>query len=184
MVLFLILLPFGAFASLMMVTSSIVSLFVAAGIAIATVVYDLAAGRSLKMLPAGSALVFAAIAFYILLIDCHVSNPSVRFAVDAGVFAIAVVSLAVGRPFTIEYARELVDAETLQFPSFHRVNTILTLVWTGAFALMLVTNLLMIYAPTLPLWVGVAITFAARSSAAYFTRWYPRLSSDQSVAGF
>jgi hypothetical protein len=31
-----------------------------------------------------------------------------------------------------------------------------------------------IYVPSLPLWVGIAIAFAARNSAVYFTRWYPQ----------
>ena len=41
-------------------------------------------------------------------------------------------------------------------------------------AMMLVADILMIYAPSLPLWVGVAIAFAARNGAAYFTKWYPQ----------
>ena len=38
---------------------------------------------------------------------------------------------------------------------------------------MMAANVLMIYLPSLPLWAGVAIVFAARNSAAYFTKWYP-----------
>ena len=32
----------------------------------------------------------------------------------------------------------------------------------------------MIYMPGLPLWSGLAIAFAARNTAAYFTKWYPQ----------
>jgi hypothetical protein len=39
---------------------------------------------------------------------------------------------------------------------------------------MLMANALMIYLPGLPLWSGLAIAFAARNTALYFTRWYPR----------
>jgi hypothetical protein len=38
---------------------------------------------------------------------------------------------------------------------------------------MMLANILMIYLPSVPLWAGVAIVFAARNSAAYFTKWYP-----------
>jgi hypothetical protein len=31
----------------------------------------------------------------------------------------------------------------------------------------------MIYSPGLPLWAGIAIVFAARNTAMYFTKWYP-----------
>jgi hypothetical protein len=32
----------------------------------------------------------------------------------------------------------------------------------------------MIYVPGLPFWSGLAIALAARSSAAFFTAWYPQ----------
>jgi hypothetical protein len=38
---------------------------------------------------------------------------------------------------------------------------------------MMIANVLMIYVPGLPLWSGLAIAFAARNSAIYFTKWYP-----------
>ncbi len=50
---FLILLPFGAFATLMLVTSNAVSLFAAAALALGVVVCDILRGGSLKMLAAG-----------------------------------------------------------------------------------------------------------------------------------
>jgi len=39
---------------------------------------------------------------------------------------------------------------------------------------MMIANVLMIYVPGLPLWSGLLIAFAARNSAVYFTKWYPR----------
>jgi hypothetical protein len=35
-------------------------------------------------------------------------------------------------------------------------------------------SVLTIYVPGLPLWSGLAIAFAARNSAAFFTTWYPQ----------
>ena len=77
------------------------------------------------------------------------------------------------RPFTLQYAREAVDAETAKLPEFLRANYVITSVWAAAFVLMMLANLLLIYVPGLPLWCGIAIAFAARNSALYFTKWYP-----------
>jgi hypothetical protein len=97
----------------------------------------------------------------------------VKLAVDAGVLAISLTSLVIRRPFTLQYAREVVDAETAALPGFLRANYVITWAWTAAFLLMMAANLLMIYSPTLPLWSGLAIAFAARNTAIYFTKWYP-----------
>jgi hypothetical protein len=174
MTVFLILIPFGAFTTLMLVTSAAVSLFASAAICLAVVAYDILGGRSIKMLGAGSALLFAAIGGYITLVDSSLSTPVIKLAVDAGVLAISVVSLAIGRPFTLQYALEVVDAETAKLPGFMKANYIITSVWALAFLLMMIANVLMIVVPNLPLWSGLAIAFAARNSAAYFTKWYPQ----------
>ena len=71
-------------------------------------------------------------------------------------------------------AARCVDAETAALPGFRHANYIITLVWTAAFVLMLIANMLMVYMPTLPLWVVIGIAFAARNGAVYFTRWYPQ----------
>jgi hypothetical protein len=59
-------------------------------------------------------------------------------------------------------------------PGFMRANYIITAAWTAAALVMMVANLAMLYVPGLPLWLGLAIAFAARNSAVYFTKWYPQ----------
>src|ERR1700675_1624627 len=174
MTIFLILAPYGAFATLMLVTSAAVSLFASAAICLMVMAYDIFRGGSIEMLGAGSVIVFAALGAYVTLVDTNLSSSAVKLAVDAGVFAISLASLVIRQPFTLQYAREAVDAETAQLPGFMRANYIITWAWTGAFLLMMIANVLMIYVPGLPLWSGVAIAFAARNSAVYFTKWYPR----------
>jgi hypothetical protein len=171
---FLILLPFGAFATLMLVTSAAVSLFGAAALAIAVVVWDVWRGGSVKMLAAGSVLLFGALGCYVALVDGHWSGIAVRLAVDGGVLAIALASLAIRAPFTLQYAREKVDAETAQLPGFVTANYVITWAWTAAFALMLTADMLLIVLPGLPLWIGFATAFAARNAAVAFTNWYPQ----------
>ena len=165
MLIFLILAPFGAFTALMLVTSAAVSLFASAAIGVMVMAYDILRGRSIKMLGAGTVVIFIALALYLTLVDSGLSNSAVNLVVDAGVLAISLISLVIRQPFTLQYAREVVDAETAALPGFTRASYIITGAWTLAFLLMLLANVLMIYVPGLPLWSGLAIAFAARNTA-------------------
>lgn len=174
MTIFLILAPYGAFALLMLTTSATMSVFASAAICLAIVVFDIARGRSIKMLGAGSVVVFAGLGAYLTLVDPNLSNSAVRLTTDIGVFLISLVSLIIRKPFVLQYALEAVDAETAKLPGFMKATYLITWAWTGAALLMMIGNLLMIYVPGLPLWSGLLIAFAARNSAAYFTKWYPQ----------
>ena len=173
MTIFLIIAPFGSFALLMLVTSAPVSLFVSAAICLAVIAYDVIGGRSIKMLGAGSVVLFGALGCYTTWIDPAMSSSAIKLTVDAGVLAIALLSMVFRSPFTLQYAREMVGAETAALPGFMKANYILTWAWTGAFLAMAAANILTIYSPSFPLWAGIAIAFAARNTAAYFTKWYP-----------
>jgi hypothetical protein len=174
MTIFLILLPYGAFGLLMLVTSATASLFSAAAICAAVILSDVARGRSVKVLGAGSAMIFAAVGGYVALIDPGMNSSAVKFAVDTGIFLISLMSIVIRRPFTLQYAIEAVDAETAGMTGFIRANYVITWAWTGAALLMMVGNIALIYAPNLPLWSGLLVAFAARNSAIYFTKWYPQ----------
>src|ERR1700751_1959872 len=86
MTIFLILAPYGAFAVLMLVTSATLSLIAGSAVCLATIAVDRARGRSLKILPAFSAILFAGIAAYLTTIDPHLSDKAVRLALDLGLF--------------------------------------------------------------------------------------------------
>jgi hypothetical protein len=174
MTIFLILAPYGVFAFLMLLTSATVSVFAAAAICLMVIAFDVVRGRSVKILGAGSVIVFAAIGGYLTLIDSTLSTSAVKFSVDTGIFLISLLSIVIRYPFTLQYALEVVDAETRSMPGFIRANYIITGAWTGAALLMMIGNVAMIYVPNLPLWSGLLIAFAARNSAVYFTKWYPQ----------
>lgn len=173
MTIFLILAPYGAYTLLMLVTSAATSLFAAAAICLAVIAFDIARGRSVKILGAGSVIVFTAIGGYLAVFDPAFSNSAVKFAVDAGILLVSLGSIVMRVPFTLQYAREVVDAETAKLPGFLRANYIITWAWTGAALLMMIGNIALIYVPGLPLWSSLLVAFAARNSAVYFTRWYP-----------
>jgi len=173
MTIFLILAPYGAYSFLMLVTSAAVSVFAASAICLITVAIDVACGRSVKTLAAGSAVVFAAIGLYLALLDPQLGTLGVKLAVDLGVFIISLGSLLVRRPFTLQYALESVPAETAAMPGFLTANYVITGAWTLAALAMAAANLVLLYVPGLPLWSSLAVAFAARNSAIYFTKWYP-----------
>jgi hypothetical protein len=174
MTIFLILAPYGVFALSMLLTSAIISLFIAAAICLATIALDRVHGRSLKILPFSSAVLFAGIAGWLILVDPTVSDKAVRLAVDIGILAVSLGSILVGYPFTMQYALESVPSEIAAMPGFSRANYIITGVWTAATLLMTLANAAVLYVPGLPIWLGLAVTFAARNSAVYFTKWYPQ----------
>lgn len=173
MTIFLILAPYGAFTFLMLVTSAAVSVFAASAVCLAAIVLDAVRGRSVKVLGAGSAVLFAAIGTYLILVDPALAGSKVKLAVDSGIFIISAGSMLIRYPFTLQYALESVPAETAAMPGFVRANYMITAAWTAAALLMMLANLAMLYVPGLPIWTGLVIAFAARNSAVYFTKWYP-----------
>ena len=173
MTIFLILAPYGAFTLLMLVTSAAVSLFIAASVCLAVIAIDALRGRSVKILGAGSAILFASVGLYLVLIDPTLSQSAVKLAVDTGIFAISLGSMLFRFPFTLQYAIEAVPAETAAMPGFLRANYIITGAWAVAGLLMMLANVAVLYVPGLPIWSSLAIAFAARNSALYFTKWYP-----------
>ena len=93
MTLFLILAPYGVYAFMMLVTSATVSLVAAGAVCLATIALDKVRGRSLKILPTGTAIVFAGIIAWLHLIDPSLSDKAVKVAVDGGILLISLGSL-------------------------------------------------------------------------------------------
>lgn len=174
MTIFLILAPYGVFATLMLLTSATVSLLAAALICLAVIAFDIARGRSIKILGVGSVIVFTAVGGYLTFVDPTPSTIAVKIAVDAGILLVSFASILIGHPFTRQYALEQVDAEIAKQPGFLYANYLITGAWTAATLLMLIGNITVLYVPALPLWTGLLIAFAARNAAVYFTRWYPQ----------
>jgi len=172
MTIFLILAPYGVYTFLMFATSATIAVLAGSAICLATIAIDIARGRSVKILAAGSAILFAGIGLFLVL-HPTLSALAVKLSVDIGIFIISLGSMLVRRPFTLQYAAESVPAETAAIPGFLRVNYIITGAWTVAALLMMAANIVLLYFPGLPVLLGLAVAFAARNSALYFTKWYP-----------
>jgi hypothetical protein len=105
---------------------------------------------------------------------------------NAVLFAIISGSLVVGRPFTIDYAKEETPPEIWDTPGFMHVNFVITWVWAGALAAMLAGSVVFgLYASgtlttpdpktaeSIETWANWAPTVVALVVAMKFTKAYP-----------
>jgi drug/metabolite transporter (DMT)-like permease len=179
---FVILLPFFVFAALSWLTSVTISLFVAAATALALIVRERLNGESAKILNIATVVIFGGLGVMMLLTRGEWSATSVRMATNAGLLIVVLTSIALRFPFTLQYAREQVSPDVRTSPAFLRVNYILSWAWVGAFVLMLVADIVSMWWPSAPLWIGIAATFAARNAAVQFTKWYAQLARQRANA--
>ncbi|MFF4344908.1 hypothetical protein ACFY00_33925 [Kitasatospora sp. NPDC001540] len=92
------------------------------------------AGWDALIIEAGSALYFAVLAA-IAFADPHSGVRTYSAALSSAVLAvIAGGSLLIGRPFTLGIAKRTTPQEFWTLKPFIRVNTVITAVWTAAFA--------------------------------------------------
>lgn len=96
-----------------------------------------------------------------------------RLVVDIGLLLIMVFSLAVGTPFTLQYARERVAPEHWSSPAFKQTNGAITGVWALAMAVIVAADMLLLLRPDLPRQIGIMTIVAAFVGAVKFTIWYP-----------
>jgi hypothetical protein len=139
-------------------------------------------GKHPKLLELGTVLLFGGLALYAILGGPTWSVIGVRLCVDAGLLLIVLVSMAVGRPFTLQYAREQVPAEFWNSPEFIRTNYVITAVWALAFAVMVVAELVLLTVPSMPPRIGIAAIVLALIGAVKFTGWYPERVKARSAA--
>ena len=166
--------PFIVFAAVDRLIGSVEGLIAAALVAAVLLGRDwLTLGRSLKFLEIGTFILFGSLALYGVLFAPAWSIIAVRLYVDSGLLLVVLFSIAVRRPFTLQYAREQVAAELWNSPAFVRTNYVITAVWALAFLVLVAADLLLLYAPQLPPRVGILTTIVALIAAIKFTGWYP-----------
>jgi hypothetical protein len=166
--------PFIAFAIIDRFVGSMPGLIAGAVVSAALLVRDLATpGRAPKLLEIGTVLLFCGLALYAAIEGATWSVIAARLCVDTGLFAIVIVSMLVGRPFTLQYAREQVAPEFWNSPTFVRTNYVITAAWAGAFAVMIAAELALLYVPGFPQRAGIIIIVLAIVGAVKFTGWYP-----------
>jgi hypothetical protein len=86
---------------------------------------------------------------------------------------IVLTTLIIGKPFTLQYAREQVPQSLWDTPQFIRINYVITGVWSGAFLFLALADLISINRIDLPPKIGILATVLALVGAFKFTQWYP-----------
>jgi len=169
--------PFLGFAVATGVWGPTIGLLVGAVTSAALLIIEFLRKHRPKILEVGTLVMFAGLLAWAKLFPSPQTVLSVRLRVDSGLLLIILISMAVGKPFTLQYARERVSAERWGSPRFARINLIITTGWALAFACIVAADLLMIYLPNVPIRVGIVVTVAALYGAYRFTDWYPKQAS-------
>ena len=93
--------------------------------------------------------------------------------------AVALASIAVRSPFTIQYAREMTSEENWVTPLFLHINYVLTWVWTATFAITAIVGWYGDGPLNQPdnIWTNWIIQIALLVFAIRFTEWYPDVAA-------
>src|SRR5215475_780294 len=143
--------PFIAFALVDRAVGATEGLVAGAAVSAALLLRDwLTPGRSPKILEIGTVILFGALAAYAIFGGPTWSIVGVRLCVDLGLLLIVLASMALQRPFTLQYAREQVPSEFWTSPQFLRTNYVITAAWALAFFVLVMADLMLLYMPALP----------------------------------
>ena len=164
--------PYVAFFVIMRIGAIEAAMWAAFAVAVLVALMGRWRGHTPKILEIGAVALFGALAAFTAMAHWDWSLTAVRLAVDLGLLAIVLVSIAVGRPFTMQYARERVQQEYWQTPLFLVVNRRITWVWAGVFAVLVLAHAITVIS-LVPVWVDPVLTAAAFAYALNFTARYP-----------
>ena len=139
--------PYIAFFVALKLVAVEAALWAAACVALLIIGRNWARGASLKALEVGGVVVFTAVAAFTSVEHWHWTLMGVRLAVDCGLLAIVLTSLAVDRPFTLQYARERVPENVWNSPLFLSINRRITWVWATAFAALVAAHAAVVFVP-------------------------------------
>jgi hypothetical protein len=165
--------PFILFFILMRLATPLVALAAATVLSAILIGRVMLRGGGIKILEIGSLILFGVLTLYTVAAHAEWSIAGVRLAVDGGLALIVLFSLAIRRPFTLQYAREQVPQQYWNHPRFIRVNDIISGVWALNFLISAACDAAAIYLPAIPLGVLVTVSVAAFVVAIWFSTWYP-----------
>ena len=147
-------------------------------------------GERPKLLDLAGIVFFAGLVVAGLLVDEHGLRWLERWSGELSNVAIALIaifSIAIRMPFTIQYARETVPREHWSSPQFLHINYTITWVWTGAFLVTAIVGFLGDGPLDQPdnLWTNWIVQIAALILALRFTEWYPQatIAREEIAAG-
>ncbi|MBU6443817.1 MAG: hypothetical protein KGR48_07875 [Alphaproteobacteria bacterium] len=164
--------PYIVFALVSGVSISL-GLWLAFTAAFVITVRDFVESPTLRLLDAGSLVLFAGLALFSGFIEPGLSIQAARLAADGSFLVMAIASLLLRRPMTLEYGHEHLPADIAASPRFLRIHYVLTAAWGLAFAVMSVADTATILHPQLPLSLDLAAGLAILGFAIALTLRYP-----------
>ena len=164
--------PFIAFALLSNVSVDL-ALWIAFAAAFVIAIRDFAHSRLLRMLDVGSVALFGLLSLYVGFIQPGIPIQMARLVVDGGLFVMAVLSILLRHPLTLQYAREQVPQEFWQTARFVFTNYLMTAGWAFAFAVMALADAIANKNKQLPVSLDVAVCLVVLAIAILFTARYP-----------
>lgn len=134
---------------------------------------DFAQEPVLRLLDMGSLVLFGATALYAGFIHPAITTQLTRFVVDAGFFVLALFSILLRNPLTIQYAREQVANDVWSSRPFLLTNYGLTALWMFCFAVMAAADGFSDMHKNLPVSLDAAWSLVVVLSALAVTARYP-----------
>jgi hypothetical protein len=168
--------PFILFALLTGVSVSL-ALWVAFAAAFAIGIRDFMHDKRWRLLDGASLALFAGLAIYAGFINPSISVEGVRFAADAAMSLIALLTILLRKPYTLDYSRDNAPEREWAKPRFIRLNYFLTLFWCLSFAVMAAADGLTAFTKVFPMSLDVAIVLATVALAIIVTVRLPMFSN-------
>jgi hypothetical protein len=134
---------------------------------------DFAHEQKLRLLDVGSTLLFGALALYAGFLQPAMTSEMTRLVVDIGFCLLALVSILLRNPLTLQYAREQAPRELWGTKRFVLANYALTLFWMLAFAGMAAADAISNIHKELPRSFDAAVGLVVLIVAVAFTARYP-----------
>lgn len=122
-------------------TAFTTAVLVAFAIAVLSLLLDVFRRRPVYVLEVGNAIAFVGLAVIGWVAGDDWVSRWVQPLANGALLMIMVTSLAIGKPFTEQYARAATSPELWDTPGFKAVNRLLTWVWVAAMAIMTVLAL-------------------------------------------
>ena len=99
--------------------------------------------------------------------------PFMGVLIYAVLAAVTFASIAAGSPFTLQYARSMVDPRVQAHPLFRRVNVLMTGVWGGVFTVNLLLDGAALVLSGSSGQIAQYLTYAVLAVGIAFTLWFP-----------
>ncbi|MGA2918014.1 hypothetical protein [Methanoregula sp.] len=131
---------------------------------------DLRKGRILTW---ATFLLFGALLIALGVLGMTGILPIMGMLIYAAFAAVTFGSILAKIPFTLQYAREMVDRTLWENPVFIRVNVLMTGVWGGIFVINLTLNYLTFAYPHTAGGIAPPLTYLVLIAGIIFTIWYP-----------